>query len=109
VTAISLHINNEYYINTESGLLHQSSKKGKSWLSGDCSLSLLTQLNCYDAAPRGERVIPAFNFNFWLGWHSHVAVFNVETQIPVAGRGTTITLNDFWMLEETLGRCGMGI
>lgn len=54
-------------------------------------------------------MIPAFNFNFWLGWRSPVAVFNVETPIPVAGCGTSMALKDFWMLAETSGRCGVGI
>lgn len=34
-------------------------------------------------------MILAFNFNFWLGWHSHMAVFNIKTQIPFAGCETT--------------------
>lgn len=40
-------------------------------------------------------MILTFNFNFWLGWHSHMAVFNIKTQIPLLDVKRLVSLKDF--------------
>lgn len=57
-------------------------------------------------------MILTFNFNFWLGWHSHMAVFNLRTQIPFAGCGATCVTERFLAAgrDGTLRSCcGTGI